>query len=287
MKLHRPLIHCCPSSHTPTYADCTAPLSFNRSLYVDTWPKYAGACAGVIAMGLCRHLLAIVRQELGSANARNVKQSPKNSNASDAEQALMEGEGSAPAPAATIVRPPIRAFCRRRLGCSLLQRHYLLLKLADAVVFAANAVLGFCNMLVAMSFNPGLLVCVVLGEVMGVLITEAAGSPSVAKKPNSARSDEQWESLTSDASLQVVRLQIEGMTCSACCNTVRNALLQSGGVVDARVVLLEKAKPINSPGAEIPGTAEIAVKRSSAAASSPSSLIAAVEGAGYDAKVAE
>lgn len=61
------------------------------------------------------------------------------------------------------------------LSFSLLRRSPTALRLADAAVFAAAAIVGFMNMLIVMAFNPGLMFAIVAGETLGVLTVEPLG----------------------------------------------------------------------------------------------------------------
>ena len=51
--------------------------------------------------------------------------------------------------------------------------HRPLLLLLDPVLFAASLALSYVNMLVTMTYNPGLLVAVVVGETVGVLLLKS------------------------------------------------------------------------------------------------------------------
>ena len=62
----------------------------------------------------------------------------------------------------------------------------LLLTVVDALLYAAAVLMGFLNMLVVMTYNPGLLFAVVIGEVAGLLTWSAA---SRSKRSNALARD--------------------------------------------------------------------------------------------------
>lgn len=58
------------------------------------------------------------------------------------------------------------------LVCGFLRRNYWALRLLDALIFGCVSTIGFLNMLVVMAFNPGLMMAIVGGEMLGVLTVE-------------------------------------------------------------------------------------------------------------------
>lgn len=97
-------------------------------------------------MGMLRHLLPHWRR-LFSASFRTVAAAPT-SGAEHAAPILPKSR--------TIVASP------------------LLATVVDALLYAAAVLMGFLNMLVVMTYNPGLLAAVVIGEVAGLLAWSAA-----------------------------------------------------------------------------------------------------------------
>lgn len=120
-------------------------------------------------MGWLRHAIGRLRGDLVAANAPL----PGSEGCSTASTPLRDGEdGAATAPS------PRRARLTRfqsALSCGLLRRSYTALRLADAAVYGLLAAVSLLNMLIAMSFNPGLFAAVVIGEVLGVLTLEPVG----------------------------------------------------------------------------------------------------------------
>jgi hypothetical protein len=70
---------------------------------------------------------------------------------------------------------PQHVSFRRFVGCGLLQRHYWLLRLVDVLLFCATATMGYLNMLVVMTYNPGLMMAIVIGEGLGALLLDPIG----------------------------------------------------------------------------------------------------------------
>lgn len=70
----------------------------------------------------------------------------------------------------------------RLVGCGCLQRHYWLLRLIDVLFFCAVATLGYLNMLVVMTYNPGLMMAIVIGEGLGAMLLEPVGGSLAAEE---------------------------------------------------------------------------------------------------------
>lgn len=154
-------------SISPPFTHLTGPLSepFLGPLLFCSWlvsdnGSYAWSFIVVMFMGLGRHILAFLRKEVAAANA-NVVDDGTSEDLLPAKQTRL-------------------TWIRRRLTVRFLQKYPIALKLVDALIFGANATLGFLNMLVVMTYNPGIMMAVVLGEVIGVLMLENPGGAAAA-----------------------------------------------------------------------------------------------------------
>lgn len=104
-------------------------------MLVQTRGQYAGTIIACIILGFMRHAIAKFRHNLGRANV----------------------------PGADVHSP---------MRMSFLANNYLALRVVDVLLFAAVAVVGFFNMLIVMTYNPGLFMAIVLGEMVGVFAFE-------------------------------------------------------------------------------------------------------------------
>ena len=127
-------------------------------------------------MGLFRHVLAWLRLEVRQANAAGT------ANPTASRQPLAAGlntDGDAASDFKDSRKP--RSWTRRYLHCNAVASSPLLLTLVDALVFYPTTLLGFLNMLVAMTYNPGLLLTLVAGETVGVALLDGGrGSAEAA-----------------------------------------------------------------------------------------------------------
>jgi hypothetical protein len=125
--------------------------------------QYAGAIIASIILGFARHALARLRNEVRLANA------PRNG----ASKNAVNGDGASTALLAAGQAPTSKS----RFTVPFLQQSYLSLRILDMILFGIVATIGFFNMLIVMTYNPGLFVAIVAGEMLGVLFMEP---PSVA-----------------------------------------------------------------------------------------------------------
>ena len=127
-------------------------------------------------MGLFRHVLAWLRLEVRQANAAGT------ANPTASRQPLAAGlntDGDAASDFKDSRKP--RSWTRRYLHCNAVASSPLLLTLVDALLFYPTTLLGFLNMLVAMTYNPGLLLTLVAGETVGVALLDGGrGSAEAA-----------------------------------------------------------------------------------------------------------
>jgi hypothetical protein len=147
-----------------------------------------------MVMGFLRHVIIVLRQELAVANAPGAALmmmgggggkggAPggqlSSSVGGGVSDGLLNGDDYAVRvpPAAVKAALPFfgQGHMRRHLASRFLQRHRWALALVDVVVFGANSTLGFLNMLIVMTYNPGLMMAVVAGEMVGVLLLEVPG----------------------------------------------------------------------------------------------------------------
>lgn len=147
------------SSHPPS-----GPLQDNKS--------YAGAVIASIFMGMLRHALGRLRADLVTANLQccSSEEAPGhayNASAVHKEALITNGEKQQGAHGLT--------FFQRKLQTRVLQQNRWLLRLADALVFGAIVTVGFLNMLIVMAMNPGLMMSVVGGEMLGTLFFQPVG----------------------------------------------------------------------------------------------------------------
>jgi hypothetical protein len=144
---------------------------------LQTKGDYVGAVVFSIFMGWLRHALARLRQDVSFANRPG----------SILHQAAEPGTPGVEIPLSTYTavgseedggRKRPRARLNRwqsLLACSYLEQHGWLMRLVDVLLFGAVSVVGFLNMLIVMAFNPGLMMAVVGGEMLGVLTMEPLG----------------------------------------------------------------------------------------------------------------
>ncbi len=125
-------------------------------------------------MGWLRHALARLRSDLVAANAPLPGAALGDAADASAGMPLRDAEGG-PAGSAGGRRGPRLTRWQAALACGALRRSHAALRAVDALVYAALATISFLNMLIAMTFNPGLLAAVVAGEVAGVLTLEPVG----------------------------------------------------------------------------------------------------------------
>ncbi len=133
-------------------------------------------------MGFARHLLASLRRNLALANP--LTNGARRDSSSQDEEALLRGTGGYDADSGKGGLAPSRIYVdaalQRLLSSRFLRRFPFVLRVIDALIFGANVTLGFLNMLVVMSYNPGIMMAIVTGEVLGVLLLESPGGVDVA-----------------------------------------------------------------------------------------------------------
>lgn len=118
----------------------------------------AWSCLVVAGMGFLRHLLALVRAEFALANSVYKKDGKHDS------LPLLGGNDAQEEP-----------FLRRALRVKAVANSPMLLRILDAFMFGVVAVLGFFNMLIAMTYNPALFIALIIGEMIGVITLEHPG----------------------------------------------------------------------------------------------------------------
>ena len=112
--------------------------------------------------GLARQFLLRLRKDLAETNL------PAHS--SSKKEALLHDNGlnGDPATRAPAAGHPTPLLCLRdRVRSPCLSRNPVVLRLLDTLLVAAAVALSVLNMLVAMTYNPGLLAAVVAGEAIG------------------------------------------------------------------------------------------------------------------------
>jgi len=139
-----------------------AVIGFTATRNAQTAGHYALAFLVAICMGLARHLLPPLRQQLKSRCARRTPP------ATTVANPLNGGDATPHAAAAWRAG---RSDQRLLRAGSPTPRAQLLLAVGDTLLYAATVTLGFLNMLVVMTYNPGLLMAVVLGETAGHVCT--------------------------------------------------------------------------------------------------------------------
>jgi Ctr copper transporter family len=122
--------------------------------YVDTSTKYWLSFVVCVCMGLLRQLLLWIRTSLVSANSSYAVSKDEDSLLQeDDEKRSHEHESKSSS-----------SFFKS----SFLQKNRFALRLIDLILFASASTLSFLNMLVVMTYNPGLMMAIVLGETIGV-----------------------------------------------------------------------------------------------------------------------
>jgi hypothetical protein len=107
-----------------------------------------GACAAVFCLGLLRHFLSALRLELFLANALPLSAFSQFRAAGGDGQSLLPDEGGSRPVRAPTFAPLLTARLRPYLVVGALRRSPLVLRVADALMFGAGALVGFFNMLV-------------------------------------------------------------------------------------------------------------------------------------------
>ena len=158
----------------PMYFTTNLPINvlFTSWVISDTL-SLTWSCLAVIGMGFLRHLLIAFRHTLAEANSPILKRKKRdqllNQDSDDTDERGDELNESFFS----------RDYFLRLLSNSLLRRkqNRWVLRLIDGLIYFLTSSLGFLNMLVAMTYNPYLLVAIVLGETIGVILLE--GPPSL------------------------------------------------------------------------------------------------------------
>lgn len=158
----------------PMYFTTNLPINvlFTSWVISDTL-SLTWSCLAVIGMGFLRHLLIAFRHTLAEANSpipkRKKREQLLNQDSDDTDERVDELNESFFS----------RDYFLRLLSNSLLRRkqNRWVLRLIDGLIYFLTSSLGFLNMLVAMTYNPYLLVAIVLGETIGVILLE--GPPSL------------------------------------------------------------------------------------------------------------
>lgn len=124
-------------------------------------------------MGLFRHMIIVFRSELAIANyscCPPIDGLLDDDDNNDTKTTSRKGQNLG------LVTPlRLQGRLRRYLFSPFLQRNSVLYAFVDCVIFGCNATLGFLNMLVVMTYNPGMMMAVIVGEMLGVLLFEIPG----------------------------------------------------------------------------------------------------------------
>lgn len=184
--------------------------------------SYAWSFVLVALMGFSRHLLIVFRQALATANSQSSasgrmgkarlggsgaaagllidsnSNNINNNNTNDSDDddnnnssSIINNGSSGNKNTQGNAGGGLHVRLQRALKFRFLQRTRWILVLADALLFAASATLGFLNMLITMTYNPGMLMAVVLGETIGVVTLENPGGLSAFGVMNEAESRDQ------------------------------------------------------------------------------------------------
>lgn len=127
-----------------------------ESWVVNDANDYAWTCAVVALMGVSRQLFSALRRELVAAN--HVAKPRRPAGGDERLLGLSEGAGGGGA-----------HWLRAWVHVGFLKRSPPLLRCADALLYFCALVLSYLNMLVAMTYNPGLLLAIVAGETVGMV----------------------------------------------------------------------------------------------------------------------
>ena len=127
-------------------------------------------------MGCIRHIFIVFRQELAIGNFSCCP--PMDGLLDDENDDDNKNTGTITRKGQNLgLVTPLRLQGRLRkvLFSPFLQKHSILYAIIDMILFGINATLGFLNMLVVMTYNPGMMMAVVVGEMLGVLLFEIPG----------------------------------------------------------------------------------------------------------------
>ena len=152
----------------PMYFSTSLPINVLFSSWTITDAvSLSWSCLVVIGMGFLRHVLIAFRHALAEANSLTPRKKKReqllNQDSDDNDDRGDDGN-----------EKETRDYLLRLLTNSLLRRkqNRWALRLIDGLIYFITSSLGFLNMLVAMTYNPYLLVSIVLGETIGVLLLE-------------------------------------------------------------------------------------------------------------------
>ena len=168
-------------------------VPFFASWSVSTLPAFVALCAGAFVLGLARRALARLRTDFvaaavlrGAAAAVAAPEEDEDDgtaaslNGAADKMLLLAGAGRRGGPATAgggggSALGPLLPSCSRRLAPLARVLPPALLRVTDALLFAAVATAGWLAMVLVMSMNAWLLVAVVAGEVTGTVLFEAPG----------------------------------------------------------------------------------------------------------------
>ena len=166
-------------------------VPFFTAWSVSTLPAFIALCAGAFGLGLARRALARLRMDfIAAAVPRGVSAAAAAAPEEDEDEgAVASLNGPADKLLAGTGRRgvgvvgsgalgPLIPSCSRRLAPLARALPPMLLRLSDALLFAAVATAGWLAMVLVMSMNGWLLAAVVAGEVAGAVLFEAPGGRS-------------------------------------------------------------------------------------------------------------
>ena len=128
------------------------------------------SCAIVIFMGYLRHIFLYLRRALSEANSPSLQKKREQLLNQDTDEDDTTNDKDIKT---MILRFLSNAYLRRK-------QNRWVLRLLDALIYFLISTLSFLNMLIAMTYNPYLLVSVVFGETLGVFIIE--GPPNLLQE---------------------------------------------------------------------------------------------------------
>lgn len=129
---------------------------------VNTSGDYAWTFIVCVVMGFGRQLFGTLRHEVVAANLPG-----KAKLSSDGSSGLLDDISGSQKVANLWLRP--------YLSSAFLRQSPFALRSLDLLLFGASLVMSYLNMLVVMTYNPGLLMAMVMGEMAGIGVLQPIG----------------------------------------------------------------------------------------------------------------
>lgn len=140
-----------------------------------TTGQYVLAWFVCLAFGFARHAIARLRADLVAANVGPATPARIVASGGGKTSALLADTDDGATHGINGGSSAAHGHVHSYLTIGFLRRNYAALRLVDMLLFAVVATVGFLNMLLVMSYNPGIMMAIVAGEAIGVLALEPPG----------------------------------------------------------------------------------------------------------------